>query len=84
MKQTQAGDPDGAERLRKVHKYVALTRQPGSAPVVTAAAFSDDLVVIDGNHSAMAAYPRAAENGPDRFELPIFILKTDLSSAALP
>jgi hypothetical protein len=51
---------------------------------VTAAAFSDELVVIDGNHSAMAAYLRVAEHGPDRFELPIFILRTDLSSTVLP
>jgi hypothetical protein len=81
--QAQAADPDGAERYRKVGEYLGRTSEPGSAPVVTAVAFSDTIVLVDGNHPAMAAYLRAAASEPEHYVLPVFVLKTELPSAVL-
>ena len=81
--QAQAADPDGAERYRKIGEYLGRTSEPGSAPVVTAVAFSDTIVLVDGNHTAMAAYLRAAASEPAHYSLPIFVLKTELPSAVI-
>jgi hypothetical protein len=80
--QAQAGDSDGLERIRKVRHYVALAGRPGSAPVVTLAAFVDGVVVVDGNHTAMAAYHRGIE-GSNAVALPVFILDTGRPSSVL-
>lgn len=81
--QAQAADPDGAKRYLKIRQYLGRASQPGSAPMVTAVAFSDTTILVDGNHTAMAAYLRAIASAREAYVLPIFILTTDLPSGAI-
>ena len=45
-----------AEMRTKALRYRRLFDGPGSRPVVTLVQFSDALIVLDGNHTTMAAY----------------------------
>lgn len=78
-----AGDADAVSRCQRIRAYVARTKRPDSAPLVTAVSFLDGLVVVDGNHTAMAAYLRAAESRPEAYALPLSVLRTDQPSAIL-
>jgi hypothetical protein len=78
-----AGGPDAVSRCQKIRDYVGRTKRPDSVPLVTAVRFLDGLVLIDGNHTAMAAYLRAAESRRDAYVLPLFVLRTDQSAAIL-
>lgn len=80
--QAQAGNSDGLARLHKIRRFVGQAGQPGSAPIVTLVVFVDDAVVVDGNHTAMAAYLRALE-GSLAAGLPVFVLETGHPSSVL-
>lgn len=70
-------DSDVSRRHGKILAFQELLTGPLSNPMVTIVEFTDDLVVVDGNHTAMAALLYA--NNHVEFALPVYIL-TVLSS----
>ena len=77
------GDPDVKRRVDKVLKYETLYAALSSRPIITVAEFTDDAVVIDGNHTAMAAYLYSAKHPSTPKPLPLFVLSVPESVKAL-
>ena len=65
-------DSDVSRRHGKIVAFQELLTGPSSNPIVTIVEFTDDLVVVDGNHTAMAALLYA--NKHVGFALPVYIL----------
>ena len=63
-----------AEMRTKVLRYRRLFDGPGSSPVVTLVQFTDALIVLDRNHTIMAAYLYALEHPARPYALSVFIL----------
>ena len=70
-------DSDVSRRHRKILAFQKLLTGLTSNPMVTIVEFTDDLVVVDGNHTAMAALLYA--NNHVGFVLPVHILAVPLS-----
>lgn len=66
-------DQDVARRVAKVRAFERRLAEPGSSPAVTVVEFTDDAVVVDGNHTAMAAYVYSAKRSTSE-PLPLFVL----------
>ena len=75
-------DADLSKRLSKVVAYERFFHDSASDPMVTVVDFSDGSVVIDGNHTAMAAYLYTKDHQSWTLRLPVFVLAVDSLVAA--
>jgi hypothetical protein len=75
---------DVKRRHDKIRSYQALFESPTSNPIVTIVEFVDDSVLVDGNHSAMAAYLHAVAHPEPPYCLPVFVLHVPRSVVELP
>ena len=74
-------DSDVSRRHGKIVAFQEILTGPASNPMVTIVEFADDLVVVDGNHTAMAALLYA--NNHVEFALPVYILAVPSSVSDL-
>ncbi len=80
----ERGGQNASSRLGKVKSFQALFESAASNPIVTIAEFIDGRVVVDGNHTAIAALLCARnQQGTDPFTLPVYILTIESSVAEL-
>lgn len=70
---------DVARRHQKIKSYQSLLERPVSNPIVTIVEFRDDSVLVDGNHTAMAAYLHAVVHPEPPYHLPVFVLEVPRS-----
>ena len=78
------GVHNASSRLHKVKSFQALFEGAASNPIVTIAEFTDGLVVIDGNHTAISALVCARNQQSDgAFTLPVYVLTVASSVAEL-
>lgn len=78
------GDRDAQRRLDKVKAYGTLSKSPTSNPMVTILECSDGLVVVDGNHTAIAALTAGIDLRDDAvLTLPVYILTLPVSTKSI-
>ena len=63
--------PDVADMRRKVNHYKFEFALPTSDPKVTIVSSPDEVLIADGNKTAIAAYVYALESAGDGFTLPV-------------
>jgi hypothetical protein len=66
--------PDIADVMQKIHQYKYLFARPDPAPKVTVVELGFDVLIADGDKSAIAAFLYALETSQPDFILPVYYI----------